>query len=70
MEAAGGVAVSYWSVMVAGAFDRCDEHRPQSRDEMRIAAVELRQRGLTPADIAAALRLSEGAIRELLEVSE
>jgi orotate phosphoribosyltransferase-like protein len=53
---------TYWRQMVADAFDR-----DQSRDEMRVAAVELRQRGLTPADIAAALRLSEAAVRELLE---
>ena len=60
---------AYWQQMVASAFDR-DQHRPQSRDEMRVAAVELRQRGLLPADIAAALRLSEAAIRELLEAPE
>lgn len=57
---------AYWQTMVRSAFDRRDQHRPQSRDEMRIAAVELRQRGLLPADIAAALRLSESAVRDLL----
>jgi DNA-binding NarL/FixJ family response regulator len=53
---------------VRSAFDR-DQHHPVDRETARAAAVELRQRGLTPADIAAALRLSEGAIRDLLEAS-
>lgn len=60
--------MSYWSVMVAGAFDRADKHRPHTRDEMRCAAVELRQRGLTIEDVASALRISVEAVRELLEV--
>lgn len=60
---------TYWRQMVASAFDR-DQHRPRDRATLRAAAVELRQRGLLPADISAALRLSEAAIRELLEVSE
>jgi hypothetical protein len=46
-----------------------DRHRPQDRQTVRAAAVELRQRGLTPADIGAALRLSEAAVRALLEVA-
>ncbi len=58
--------MSYWSVMAARAFDRSDQHRPADRAAMRIAAVELRQRGLMPADIASALRISVEAVRELL----
>lgn len=61
---------AYWQTMVRGAFDRADEHRPQTRDEMRCAAVELRQRGLLPADIASALRISVEAVHELLKVPE
>jgi len=47
-----------------------DRHRPLDRDAMRAAVLELRQRGLLPADIAAALRISEGAVRDLLGGSE
>lgn len=57
----------YWSHLVAGAFDR-DQHRPTDPAALRVAALELASRGLTPLDIAAALRLSEAAVRELLEV--
>lgn len=57
--------MTYWSTLVASAFDR-DEHRPQSRDAIRCAAVELRQRGLTVEDIGQALGLTSGAVRELL----
>lgn len=57
----------YWQTMVRSAFDRRDQHRPVDRDTMRCAALELRQRGLLPADIAAALRISEGAVRDLLQ---
>lgn len=58
---------SYWQTMVAGAFDRAQQqHAPPDRESARAAARELRARGLTPADIAAALRISEGATRELL----
>jgi orotate phosphoribosyltransferase-like protein len=56
----------YWSTLVAAAFSRRDAHRPQDRDTLRAAALELAGRGLTPADIAEALRLSEAAVRELL----
>lgn len=42
-------------------------HRPADRAVLRAAALELRSRGLTPMDIGAALRLSESAVRELLE---
>ena len=45
-----------------------DRYRPLDRDTARAAAVELRARGLMPADISAALKLSEAAVRELLEV--
>jgi DNA-binding NarL/FixJ family response regulator len=57
---------AYWQTMVRDAFDRRDQHRPADRQTLRAAAVELRARGLTPADIAAALRISEGAVRDLL----
>lgn len=58
--------IAYWSTLVSSAFDR---GRPQQldRDAARTAALELRQRGLTVADIAAALRLSDGAVRDLLD---
>jgi len=36
------------------------------RDTARAAAFELRSRGLTPRDVASALKLSEGAVRALL----
>ena len=61
---------TYWQTMVRDAFDRADEHRPLDRDTTRAAAVELRQRGLTVHDIAAALRLSEGAVKQLLASTE
>ena len=58
--------MSYWSTMVSSAFDRARQHAPQDRATLRVAALELQSRGLTPRDIAAALRLSEGAVRDLL----
>lgn len=57
---------AYWHQLVGGAFDRSDRHRPQDRTTLRAAAQELEARGLTPRDIAAALKLSEGAVSELL----
>ena len=42
-------------------------HRPADRSVLRAAAVELHSRGLTPRDIAAALGLTERAVRALLE---
>lgn len=60
----------YWDVLVRSAFDRAEQHRPQDRATLRAAAVELSARGLLPADISAALRLSDEAVRELLRVSE
>lgn len=56
---------------IAGALDWAalygrDRHRPQDRTTLRQAALEMRQRGLTPHDIAAAMRLSEPAVRDLL----
>lgn len=61
---------AYWSTLVSGAFER-EQPRPLDRESARAAAVELRQRGLTVTDIAAALRISEGAVRQLLgEVPE
>ena len=52
---------------LAGAdqVDRRQQPAPD-RETARVAAHELRSRGLTSHDIAAALRLSEGAIRDLL----
>jgi hypothetical protein len=58
----------YWSTLVAAAFSRRDAHRPQDRATLRAAARELRARGLTPVDIATALRLSCAAVRNPLEV--
>jgi hypothetical protein len=43
-----------------------DVHRPHDRETLRAAAIELRARGLTPHDIAVALRLPVGAVRSLL----
>lgn len=40
-------------------------HRPAERAVLRAAAVELAARGLTPRDIATALRLTEAAVRDL-----
>ena len=59
----------YWSTLVAAAFSRRDAHRPQDRRTLRAAALELVSRGLTYRDIAAALRLSERAVRDLLGVT-
>ena len=44
-----------------------DNHRPAERAVLRAAAVELHARGLTARDIAAALGLTERAVRALLE---
>lgn len=61
------MSCSYWQAMVAGAFDRAQrQHAPPDRETARVAARELHARGLMPADIAAALRISEGAVRDLL----
>lgn len=60
---------SYWSALVAPAFDRSRLHTPQDREHQRAAALELRSQGLTPRDIATALRLSERAVLDLLEVT-
>lgn len=48
------------------ALTRRDQHRPQTRDEMRAAVAELVARGLTARDIAQSLSLSETAVRQLL----
>ena len=60
----------YWSGLVASAFDRSRQHTPQDRATLRAAARELQSQGLTPRDIATALRLSERAVLELLEVTK
>ena len=57
---------AYRSTLVAGAFDGRDRHRPADFQSLRIAALELRQRGLTERDIGQALRIGEGAVRTLL----
>jgi hypothetical protein len=44
-------------------------HRPADRATLHAAALELRARGLTPRDIAAALRLTDAAVRDLLEAA-
>ena len=44
-------------------------NRPAERAVLRAAAVELAGRGLTALDVAAALGLSEAAVRALLEVA-
>lgn len=51
---------------LAGADRTCEHAPPLDRDTARVAARELRARGLTPRDIASHLQLSEGAVRELL----
>ena len=60
---------SYWSALVAPVFDRSPPP-PQDRAVLRAAALELRVRGLQPRDIAAALKLSEFAVRQLLNLPE
>ena len=60
----------YWSGLVASAFDRSRQHTPQDRAVLAAAARELQSQGLTPRDIATALRLSERAVLELLEVAK
>jgi hypothetical protein len=65
----GGVLDLRALAALAGV-DQAARHREQSppdRDKARVAARELRSRGLTPADIADALRLSPGAVEALLE---
>jgi hypothetical protein len=66
----GGVLDLRALAALAGV-DQAVRHRehapPPDRDKARVAARELRSRGLTPADIADALRLSPGAVEALLE---
>lgn len=58
-------AVGYLDSLLKPVLSR-DLHRPTDPAALRVAALELAGRGLTPADIAEALRLSEAAVRELL----
>ena len=44
-------------------------YRPHDEATLRAAAVDLRMRGLTDRDIAAALRLTEAGVRQLLEAA-
>jgi hypothetical protein len=46
--------------------DAAQQHRPQTRPEFIREARRLRAAGLTVDDIATALKLSLGAVRELL----
>lgn len=46
--------------------DLAQQHRPQTRPEFIREAQRLHRAGLTPDDIADALRLSPGAVRQLL----
>ena len=59
---------AYWSTLVAGTLSR-DLHRPTDPAALRVAALELAGRGLTPRDIAAGLGLTERVIRALLGVT-
>jgi predicted transcriptional regulator len=43
-----------------------DRYRPRDAATLLVAIVELRQRGLSPRDIADALGLTENAVRQLL----
>lgn len=43
-----------------------DRHRPRDAATLLVAAVELRQRGLSARDIAQALGLTERAVRQML----
>ena len=61
---------TYWSALVAPVFDRSPHNPPQDRATLRAAALELRARGLTPLDIAEALKLTERAVRQLLNLPE
>lgn len=46
--------------------DQADQHAPQDRHDFMRAAVELVGRGLTPDDIASALRITRRGVLELL----
>jgi AcrR family transcriptional regulator len=41
-------------------------HQPQDRDTLRVAAAEMRSRGMSVRDIAAALGVNDSAVRQLL----
>ncbi len=58
------------SASPVGAFDRSPHNPPLDRAVLRAAALELRARGLTPLDIAEALKLTERAVRQLLNLPE
>jgi hypothetical protein len=61
---------TYWSRLVAPVFGRSPHNPPLDRAVLRAAALELRARGLQPRDIAAALKLSEFAVCQLLNLPE
>ncbi len=60
------------STSIAGTLDwgalygQRDQHRPQTREQMRVAVYELRSRGYTDHEIAAATRLSVEQVRRML----
>jgi hypothetical protein len=52
------------------AIHDADLHRPHDRQSLQRAAHELHRAGLTAQDIAAALKLTAAAVRELLGLQE
>ena len=57
--------------VLSSAFDsdaRRLEHRPRTRDELRVAMSEMRQRGMTDYGIAQATGLAVEAVRSLLGI--
>ena len=44
-----------------------EAHKPQDEQTLRVAAIELRARGLTARDIGDALSLDPSAVRRLLD---
>lgn len=48
---------------------RADQHRPTDQTALAAAARQLATQGLTPWDIAQALRIAEATVREMLRCS-
>jgi hypothetical protein len=69
LEALSALSLASSRTTVCGTTGLAGQHRPVDRDAARVAALELRARGLTVEDIGQALGLSSGAVRELLEAS-
>lgn len=58
---------AYWQTLVADTYGRrAQQHRPQSRDEMRAAVHELAAGGMTDYGIAHATGLAVEQVRRLL----